>query len=141
MFFKNLCVKVLKVNTTSQLFFSIFRAFRHGALLFYHSLLFLHCWVWNRQYSVFPTNWKSLKSFCKNLCDKVLKMKIMSCLSFSIQFFQQIENLSTVFAKISVTKFWKWKLWVAYLLIFSVLSVVLSFFFTTASCMCVHCWV
>ena len=84
MFFKNLCVKVLKVNTTSQLFFSIFRAFRHGALLFYHSLLFLHCWVWNRQYSVFPTNWKSLKSFCKNLCDKVLKMKIMSCLSFSI---------------------------------------------------------
>ena len=84
MFFKNLCVKVLKVNTTSQLFFSIFRAFRHGALLFYHSLLFLHCWVWNRQYSVFPTNWESLKTCFKNLCDKVSKMRIMSWLFFSI---------------------------------------------------------
>ena len=66
---------------------------------------------------------------------------IFCCKIAHIQFFQQIENLSKRFAKISVTKFWKWKIWVYCFLVYSMLSVVVSLFLTTASYMCLPFWV
>ena len=67
------------------LYFSLLHVLHRGTLLFYRRCyMWVYYWVKDRQYSIFPKNWKSLKTFCENLFEKVSKMKIMSRLYFSI---------------------------------------------------------
>ena len=85
LFCKNRCDKVSKMEFMSWLTFSIFRALRCGVLFVYYSLLYVGAFfVVRSPICSFSKNWKSLKTFCENLCDKVSKMIIMSWLYFSI---------------------------------------------------------
>ena len=65
-----------------------------------------------------PLNFCQCFFYCGAMVQKVFGKNTNFC------FFQKIENLWKCFAKISVTKFRKWKIWDCYLVRFSALIVV-----------------